>query len=157
MTDCPTAAVVAADTMDESVSYANRRRSMSRLRSRRITTVLLAPLAALVAWALFRAAGVPFHVSTGNGRVDGVDVVVAATLAALIGWIVIRQLERRVQRPRLWWGRIASTALAVSIVGPAHLADGSSSAALMALHLITAVVIIAGFATTTPRRRREVT
>jgi hypothetical protein len=130
---------------------------MSRVRSRRIATVVVAPLAALAAWALFRSAGVPFHVSTGNGRVAADDVVVAATLAALVGWAVVRQLERRARRPRLWWARIASTGFALSIIGPSWLADGASSVALMALHLVTAVVIVVGFAATLPLRRRPST
>ena len=126
---------------------------MSSSEARRIATILLTPFAALAAWALLRAAGVSFHVSTGDGRVGAVDVLVVATLAAALGWAVVRQLERRVERPRLWWARVASTALAVSIVGPSRLADGGSGVALTALHVVTAVVIILGFTPTVPVRR----
>ena len=130
---------------------------MSKVRSRRLATVLFAPVAALAAWGLFRAAGVSFHVSTGDGRVGAADVVVGATVAAVLGWVVARQLERRVQRPRLWWARVGSTCFAVSIIGPSWLADGGSSVALMTLHLVTAVVIVVGFAATLPFRRRPST
>ncbi len=128
---------------------------MSKVRSRRVATVLLAPLAALAAWASMRADGVAFHVSTGSGRVGAGDVLVAATLVALLGWVVIRWLERHVERPRLWWARIASTCLAVSIVGPSRLAGNVDSVALMGLHIVTAFVVITGFTATVPRRRRS--
>lgn len=129
---------------------------MSRVTSRRFTTVLLAPIAALATWGLFRAAGVSFHISTSDSRVGASDVVVAATVAALLGWVVVRWLERHVQRPRVWWARIGSTALSISIIGPSWLADGGSSVALMALHLVTAVVIVVGLAGTVPRRNRRI-
>jgi hypothetical protein len=126
---------------------------MSRVRARRTTTVVAAPLAALATWALFRAAGVDFHVSTGDGRVGAGDVVVAATVVGLVGWVVVRWLERHVERPRLWWARVGSTALAVSIVGPSWLAHDVDSVALMTLHIVTAAVIVV-VATTVPWRRR---
>lgn len=127
---------------------------MSKVRSRRVATVLLAPSAALVAWALFRGGGVAFHVSTGNGRVGVGDVLFGATVAALLGWVVARWLERHVQRPRVWFVRVASTCFAASIIGPSWLADGGSAVALMTLHLVTAVVIVVGFAATIPWRGR---
>ena len=49
---------------------------MSRARSRRIATVVAAPVVALAAWALLRAAGVEFHVTTGDGRIAVVVVVI---------------------------------------------------------------------------------
>jgi hypothetical protein len=120
---------------------------------RRVATVVAAPLAALVAWALFRAAGVHFEVSTGNGYVRGSDVLVAALAAALVGWVVVHTLENRIRQPRLWWTRAGSTCFAASIAGPSWLADGVSSVALMTLHLVSAIVIVAGFAATLPARR----
>jgi hypothetical protein len=128
---------------------------MSKVRSRRVATVLLAPLAALAAWGLFRAAGVEFHVSTGSGRVGAGNVVFAATVAALLGWLVGRWLESHVQRPRTWWVRVGSTCFAASLAGPSWLADGGSAVALMTLHLVTAVVIVVGFAATMPWRGRS--
>jgi Family of unknown function (DUF6069) len=125
---------------------------MSKLRSRRVATALLAPLAALAVWGLFRAVGVTFHVSTGNGRVGAGDVVFGATAAGLLGWLVVRWLEKHVRRPRTWWVRVGSTCLAASMAGPSWLADGGSAVALMTLHLVTAIVIVVGFATTLPWR-----
>jgi hypothetical protein len=126
---------------------------MSSVRSRRISTVCFAPAAALAAWGLFRAVGVSFHVSTGSGRVGAAAVVFGATVAALLGWVVVHVLERHAPRPRIWWARVGSTCFAASIAGPASLADGGSSVALMTLHLVTAVVIVVGFAATLPSRR----
>jgi hypothetical protein len=127
---------------------------MTSVTARRTATVLAAPLAALAAWALFRAGGVSFRVSTGDGHVGAGDVVVVATVAALLGWVVARALESRVQRPRLWWARIGSSCCAASIVGPSWLASDVSAVALMALHVVTAAVIVVGFAVTLPLRRR---
>jgi hypothetical protein len=121
---------------------------MSKVRSRRVATVVLAPLVALAAWGLFRTVGVAFHVSTGSGRVGARDVVFGATVAALVGCLVVRWLEGHVRRPRVWWARVGSTCFAASLAGPSWLADGGSAVALMALHLVTAVVIVAGFAST---------
>jgi Family of unknown function (DUF6069) len=123
----------------------------------RTATVVLAPIAALGTWAVIRLIGVDLVVSTGRGHVGAGDVVVAATLAALLAWIVVRQLERRVRRPRRTWSFVASACLAVSTIGPDRLADGSSAVALIVLHFVTAAVVIAGFAGTLPWRRPEPT
>jgi hypothetical protein len=117
-------------------------------------TVLLAPTVALAAWALIRLTGVDLVVSTGSGKVGPGDVFAAALFAALAAWAAARVLERRIRRPRAWWSFAASTALAVSVVGPSWLADGSSAVALIALHLVTAVVVIGGFVETIPVQGR---
>jgi hypothetical protein len=52
---------------------------------------------------------------------------------------------------------LGSTALAVSIVCPSWLADGSCPVALIGLHFVTAAVVIVGFAATLPLRRSGVT
>jgi hypothetical protein len=120
---------------------------------RRIVTVILAPAAALVAWAIVRLIGVDLAVSSGDGTVGAGDVFVAALLGALAGWLVVGLLERRSSRPRLWWARIGSTALAVSVIGPTWLADGASGVSLIGLHFVTATVVIAGFLGTLPTWR----
>jgi Family of unknown function (DUF6069) len=117
---------------------------------RRIATVLLAPAAALVAWACSRLAGIDLVVSRGDGTVGPVDVAAAALLGALGAWVVVRLLERHSSRPGYWWPAVGTTALTVSTIGPSHLAHGASSAALVALHFVTAIVVICGFATTLP-------
>ena len=74
----------------------------------------------------------------------------AALVGALAGLFVVRLLERRSRHPRSWWSFGGSTALAVSIIGPTWLADGASAVALITLHIVTAAVVIIGFAGTLP-------
>ncbi len=130
---------------------------MTHRTRRRIGTVVLAPVAALTAWAFIRLLGIDLVVSAGDGTVGAADVFVAALVGALAGWLVVRLLERHSRRPRPWWSFVGSTALALSIIGPAWLADGASAVALIALHIVTAVVVISGFAGTLPVRRDDST
>ena len=115
---------------------------------RRVLTVLLAPVAALGGWALIRLAGIELTVSTGPGTVGAGDVFAAALVAGLGAWGVVLLLERYSRNPRRRWPFIGSTALALSVIGPSWLADGASAVALIGLHVITAVVVITGFAPT---------
>jgi hypothetical protein len=115
---------------------------------RRIGTVVLAPATALIAWTGIRLAGIDLVVSAGDGTVGPGDVIAAALMGALGGWFVVRLLERHSSRPWFWWPALGSSALAVSTIGPTYLADGESAVALIALHFVTAIVVISGFATT---------
>jgi len=119
---------------------------------RRIATVVLTPAAALAAWASTKAVGVDLVLKTGSGKVGPGDVFVAALVAALAAWGAARVIERRSRRPRAVWSFTASTALAVSVIGPSWLADGSSAALLIGLHVVTAAVVIGGFLPTIPVR-----
>ena len=65
---------------------------------------------------------------------------------ALAGWLVVRLLEHHSRSPRRLWAFVCSTTLAVSMIGPSWFADGASAVALMSLHVVTAVVVVAGFA-----------
>jgi hypothetical protein len=114
----------------------------------RIGTVILAPAAALLTWACIRLAGVDLVVKTGDGTVGPIDVAAASLAGALGGWLAVRLLERHTRRPGLWWPPLGSTTLAVSTIGPSYLSDGVSAVALTALHFVTAIVVITGFATT---------
>jgi Family of unknown function (DUF6069) len=120
---------------------------------RRIGTVLAAPAAALVAWAGIRLAGIDLAVSAGDGTVDAVDVAAAALFGGFGGWFVVHLLERHSSRPWFWWPALGSTALAVSTIGPAYLADSTTAIALTALHFVTAIIVIGGFAATLPACR----
>jgi ABC-type Co2+ transport system permease subunit len=123
-------------------------------RLRRLATTVLAPAAALAAWALFRLGGVEFTLKSGD-TVGALDVVSTALMGAVVGWLVVRAIDRHTIRPRATWIVVATTALAVSVIGPSWFADGSSAAALIALHVVTAAVVIAGFAGTVPVRGLE--
>jgi Family of unknown function (DUF6069) len=118
---------------------------------RRLATVVLAPAAALSAWAAYRFAGIDLTVSTGDGMVAAGDVVAAALVGAVAAWFVVRQLERHTRRAGFWWPPLGSMALAISTVGPSWFAEGASEAALVSLHFVTGIVVIVGFATTLPR------
>jgi len=124
---------------------------MTDLTYRRLRVIVLAPAAALLTWAVVRLAGVDLVLKDG-GTVGAVNVFAAAVAGALAGWLVVRLLERHTRNPRSWWSFVGSAALAVSIIGPSHLADGASAAALITLHFVTAVVVITGFARTLPCR-----
>jgi uncharacterized protein DUF6069 len=115
---------------------------------RRVGTVLLAPGAALGTWALIRLAGIDLTISADPGTVGAGDVFAAALVGGLAAWIAVLLLERYSRNPRGRWPLVASTALALSINGPAWLADGASAVALIALHFVTAIVLITGFAPT---------
>jgi hypothetical protein len=124
---------------------------------RRLSTVVLAPAAALAIWAVARLIGVDLVVlgPDGSVRLGPVDVVAAALAGAVAGWAVVWLLERRLQRLLMWWPFIGSTALAVSIIGPTWLADGASAVALISMHVVTAAVVISGFAKTLPVHRGD--
>ncbi|MGN6378199.1 MAG: DUF6069 family protein [Gaiellales bacterium] len=117
---------------------------MTSTTRRRLATVAAAPAAAVAAWAGIRAAGVSLGVSTG-GTVGAGSVIVVAVLAALGGWLVVRVVERHSANPRARWAQVATTVLAVSMIGPSWTADGAAAVALMSLHFVVAVVVIGGF------------
>jgi len=123
---------------------------MTNSTRRRLVTVVLTPCAALATWALIRLIGVDLSVSVGSGTVGPGNVLAAALIGALGGWATARAFERRSRRPRAWWALTASTGLAVSLLGPSWVADGSSAVALIGLHLVTAVVVIVGLLGTIP-------
>jgi Family of unknown function (DUF6069) len=119
---------------------------------RRLATVVLAPLAAIAAWAVIRAAGIELDVSGGSETVGAADVVVAASAGAIAAWAFVALLARHARRPRRAWALVATTALSASTAGPAWLADGVGAVALIALHFVVGIVVIAGFAGTLPVR-----
>lgn len=123
----------------------------------RALTVLAAPIAAVIAWSVLRACGVPLV--TDSGTTVGVLAVAAvAALAALAGWGVVAVLQRRTRHPALWWGLLASATLSLSMLGPGQLASGWSLTGLIVLHFVTAAVVMGGMAATlAPTRRAEVT
>jgi hypothetical protein len=123
---------------------------MTHRNFRRLATVVLAPVAALAAWAIVRLLGIDLDVSGATGTVGAGDVVAAALAGAVAAWLVVALVERSSRHPRAAWGLIASTGLSLSVIGPSWLADGA--VALIALHVVVAVVVIVGFAGTLPAR-----
>ena len=128
---------------------------MTQSNLRRLATVLVAPAAALAAWAFVQLIGIDLTVSGATGAVGAGDFVAAALAGAVAAWLVLLLVERRTSRPRKMWPFVASTALSVSVIGPSWLADGAGAVALIALHLVVALVVITGFAGTLPARGCE--
>jgi hypothetical protein len=107
--------------------------------------VAAAAVVALGIWALARLLGVELTVGQGlDARLVGaVDVLVTVVLAGLAAWVVQKLLARRGAAG--WWPFVGSTALAISIIGPTWLADGTASVVLIGMHLAVGFVLIAGF------------
>ena len=94
---------------------------MTHRNQRRLATVLLAPAAALAAWAVARLLEIDLVVSSATGTVGAGDVVAAALAGAAAGWLGAMLVERRSRRPRATWAFVGSTALSVSVIGPSWL------------------------------------
>jgi hypothetical protein len=107
--------------------------------------VAAASLVALVIWGLARMLGVELTAGKGDraSLVGADNVLVAVLLAGVAAWAVQRFLARRGAAG--WWPFVGSTALAISIIGPAWLADGLASVVLIGMHLAVGVVLIIGF------------
>jgi hypothetical protein len=104
---------------------------------------------ALVVYGLLRLAGVDMWYDKDDQNPIGVaDVIVASLVGGLAAWAV-NALLIRIGHPR-WWPFVGSTALAISMLGPSYMSDGSSAMALMCLHFAVAIVLIWGFAKTGP-------
>jgi hypothetical protein len=108
--------------------------------------VAAAMTAALAIWALARLLDVELTAGKGTdaSTVGAGDVLVTALLAGLAAWGVHTLLVRR--GAARWWPLVASTALAISVIGPSWLADGLAAVVLIAMHLAVGAVLIAGFA-----------
>jgi hypothetical protein len=107
--------------------------------------VVAATVVALAIWAPARLLGVELTAGKGQDAspVGAADVLVTVVLAGLAAWGVQTLLARHGAAG--WWPFVGSTALAVSIIGPAWLADGVASVVLIGMHLAVGVVLIAGF------------
>ena len=119
--------------------------------TRNSLAVVAAGMAAgLVVWAVVRLLGVELTVESGAGtaQVDVVDVLLTTLVVGLAAWGVFALLLR--WRRARWWPFVGSTALAVSMLGPSYLADGGSAVALICMHVVVGVVLIAGFMRAVP-------
>jgi hypothetical protein len=119
---------------------------MSTHLQRRLTVLLTAVVVAVAGWAALRTLGADLIVGDGDSRdqVGAVDAAVAALLAGLAAWATHALLDR-LGRDR-WWPFVGSTALSISMLGPAYRADGVTAMALMGLHFAVGIVLITGFA-----------
>ncbi len=136
----------------------------ANFRIRQLLVVLSGVVAALIGYGVIRLVDVDLILKNGD-EVTVVEVLFAALVGGLLAWSVYEVLARTGYER--WWPFIGSTALAISMLGPAYQADGSTAVALIALHLLVAIILIWGLAMTgasaqarepraaQPRRRTE--
>jgi len=107
--------------------------------------IAAATAVALVLYGLIRWLWVtPVAEMNGEDEVVGwANVLIVTVLAGLVAWGVALLLKRAGKAR--WFPSLGSIALALSIIGPSYLADGSSAVALIVLHFAVAVVLIFGF------------
>jgi len=113
--------------------------------------------AAAIAWAIeVPLLGVRLTVRFGAMHpqvVTAGQVIGAALVAGLIGWLLLAVLDRRTPRARTVWTVTALLVLALSLLLP--LAAGTTAAAvtgLLVLHLTVGAVVIPGLARTARSR-----
>jgi hypothetical protein len=100
---------------------------------------------ALVLYGLIRWLWVtPIAEMNGEDEVVGwANVLIVTIVAGFVAWGVAILLKRAGKAR--WFPSVGSIALALSIIGPSYLADGSSAVALILLHFAVAIVLIVGF------------
>jgi hypothetical protein len=113
---------------------------------RNLVVIAIAVVAALVTWGVVRLAGIELELkdSAPSDKVSAINVLVTTVVVGLAAWAVHAFLVRR--DAARWWPFVGSTVLAISIAGPSWYADGASAVALIAMHLVVGIVLIAGFA-----------
>ena len=114
-------------------------------------------LAAALAWIVeVPLLGIHLNFRFGAGHIQTIAVgqVIGVTVAAaLLGWLLLAQLERRTPRARLLWTTIALAALAASLALPAAVATTTSAVAgLIVMHLTVGAALIPAMAHTARTR-----
>ena len=112
--------------------------------------------AAAIAWAVeVPLLGIRLTVRFGAMAPQTVvagQVVGAALVAGLLGWLLLAVLDRRAARARTAWTAAALLVLAVSLALPLAAATTTSAAVgLVVLHLVVGAVVIPGLASTARR------
>ena len=112
--------------------------------------------AAAIAWAVeVPLLGIRLTVRFGAMAPQTVvagQVVGAAVVAGLLGWLLLAALDRRAARVRTTWTAAALLVLAVSLAVPLAAATTTSAAVgLVVLHLVVGAVVIPGLASTARR------
>jgi hypothetical protein len=121
------------------------------VRVRRLGAVLVAALANGVVWLVADAAGVDFAVEPpGQGaiRVDLVAAIVVTLLTGIVAWGLLALLERVTRRGYAIWFVIAVLVFLVFLIPPISSdATTGTTAALLTMHTVEAVVLAVGFRT----------
>jgi hypothetical protein len=129
-----------------------------RIRARALTAVGGAAAAA-IAWSIeVPLLGVRLSVKFGPMHPQAVvagQVIGAALVAGLLGWLLLTVLERATPHARAAWTGIALLVLVLSLGLPAAAATTTAAAvALVVLHLVVAAAVIPAMAVTARRPGR---
>ncbi|MGW5671654.1 DUF6069 family protein [Micromonospora sp. NPDC003776] len=118
----------------------------SARRRGRALAVLATTAATLLVWVVaVPASGVDLTARIGGTEqtVTPVAVVLSTLLAGLAAWGLLALLERLTTRSRAVWTGAALIVLLVSLAGPMGGGVGTAAVAtLVAMHLVTAVVLV---------------
>lgn len=122
----------------------------AKRRSRRWIGLFSATAAGAVLWLLaVPVAGIDLDVAAVPGgpsddmTVSLASVVVSASAASVLGWILLALLERWTRRGRMIWTWVAAVAAILSIAGPLTMAASVAAGVVLAgMHLVTAAVLI---------------
>jgi Family of unknown function (DUF6069) len=114
-------------------------------------------LAAAFAWIVeVPLLGIHLNVRFGTGHIQAIaigQVIGVAVAAALLGWLLLAQLEWRTPHARRLWTTIALAVLAASLALPlASATTTSAAAALIVLHLSVGAAVIPAMAYTARAR-----
>jgi len=127
-------------------------RDVRRIRTRALA-VAGAAAAAAVAWSIeVPLLGVRLSVKFGSMHPETVvagQIIGAALVAGLLGWLLLAVLERGTPRARLIWTGAALLVLVLSLGLPAAAATTTAAAVgLVVLHLVVAATVIPVLAAT---------
>jgi Family of unknown function (DUF6069) len=133
-------------------------RDVKRSRARALCAVGGAAAAA-IAWSLeVPLLGIRLSIRFGGMHPQTVvagQVIGAALVAGLLGWLLLAALDRHAPRPRAAWTVAALIVLAASLALPLAAATTTSAAVgLVVLHLVVGAVVIPGMARTARHRGR---
>lgn len=121
----------------------------------RAGVVAAATAGALVTWLMVTMAdtsSVHVRMQGSTSAVGTVQVIVTAALASLAAWGLLALLERFTAAGRRIWTIIASVVLVLSLIAPASYGVGAASkASLLALHVVTGLILLAGLRRSTAR------
>lgn len=112
-----------------------------------LVTVAAAVVCALITWALAtQLGGIVLEVRDASGlrSVDGVAVAMVAALAALLGVLSLRLLERFTPKALPIWLGVAIAVALLSLLGTLGATSPAATGTLMALHSVVAAVVILG-------------
>src|SRR5579875_3680049 len=133
-------------------------RDVRRIRARGLCVAGGAAAAAIAWTAEVPLAGIRLNIRFGGMHPQTViagQVIGAALVAGLLGWLLLAALERRTRRSGAVWTGLAVLVLAASLTLPLAAAVTTSAATgLIVLHLAVGAVVIPGLARTTRRPER---